>query len=362
MTQNQIHQFRIKLLTWFREAKRPLPWRSAGSWYATFLSEFLLQQTQVEQALPYYERFITTYPSIGDLAAAGEEDVLSLWSGLGYYSRGRNMLKAARQIIERYSGRFPEDYDEALSLPGIGPYTASSILSIAFNKPYPVVDGNVIRVVSRLLVIDEDVRLNRTKKRIFNACKEMLAPGDPGAFNEAVMELGALVCKPLNPLCSSCPVQSYCGAYAVDSQYRLPHKSPGRKNREKKQIVFAVRRADDLLLVKRPESGLLASMWELPAVESDYLELPEEKIYERLNSEYGVRAKIVRVSEPMVHTYSHFRLRYKPILLDISSGEVRSEHHVDWRWAGTETVHKLPVHRAHQKILEWIYKSEIKTE
>jgi len=316
----------------------------------------------VEQALPYYKRFIGRFPTISDLAEADEEEVLALWAGLGYYARARNMLKAARQIVNRHHAAFPRTMEEALELPGIGSYTAAAILSIAYHQPWAVVDGNVIRVISRLLALRDDVRQASVKRRIEAVSQDLIDPSRPGAYNEAVMELGATICKPKKPDCAACPVQTFCLAQKQELQEVIPFKSAVGKKKSKKQLVFAVKRNGQLLIVKRPSEGLLGSMWEFPSLESHRLTLSGEELRQQLKRGYGISGRILHVSEPLKHSYSHFSLTYRPVLVEMEEGEVRVTHHVDWRWQAEEEFRRIPLHRAHLKIFEWIQKLEVKTK
>ncbi len=200
--------FSSDLLDWYRKNKRDLPWRDCGDPYKIWISEIMLQQTRVDQATPYYYRFIERFPTVQKLAEAEIHDVLMAWEGLGYYSRARNLHMAAKEIMEKFNGTIPETWDEITQLKGIGPYTASAILSIAFNKKYAVVDGNVIRVLTRYFGIEDDVRLTSVKNRIQESSDELIDEQFPGDFNQALMELGAIVCTPANPNCDSCPVSS----------------------------------------------------------------------------------------------------------------------------------------------------------
>ncbi len=263
---NKLH---AALLDWFRQNKRNLPWRKNPHWYHTFLSEFLLQQTQVEQALPYYGKFLVTYPDISVLAKASEDEILNLWAGLGYYSRARNMVKAARQIQSEYHGHFPVEWKQALGLPGIGPYTAAAILSIAFNQPYAVLDGNVIRVLSRLHLIGDDIRLPASRHRFQTLANELLDRKKPGEFNEAMMELGATICLPRNPVCINCPLNSFCNAYKNNTVGKYPFKSAAAARKQMKHYVFLLECDQKLFIRQRPNKGLLARMWEFPYWEVD---------------------------------------------------------------------------------------------
>jgi len=356
------HSFRPILLSWFSLNKRALPWRQSDHWYPVFLSEFLLQQTQVEQALPYYEKFISRFPTVFDLARANQEDVLHEWTGLGYYSRARNMHKTARIISNKYNGIFPVDYQEVIALPGIGPYTAAAILSIAFSKKYAVVDGNVIRVITRLFSIKTDTRLEKTKKMIHSLCQGLIDPEKPGDFNEGLMELGATLCKPKQPLCGLCPVKKFCLSFKNGLQKSIPFKSAPPSKKEITQYVFAVRNNKDILHLKRPDKGLLASMWELPVIDVKNLENDHDCLTESLSKMYGINGRILTVSEKMSHTYSHIKLKYKAVLIEDIQGEIYLEEHTDIRWQKISSENIPSLHKAHQKVLDWIRSLEIKAE
>ncbi|MCI0589058.1 MAG: A/G-specific adenine glycosylase [Planctomycetes bacterium] len=255
---------RGRLLAHWRRGHRDLPWRRTRDPYAILVSEVMLQQTRVETVVPYYERFLRLFPTARALARAPLPRALAAWSGLGYYRRARMLREAARRIVADHGGRFPDDPESIRSLPGVGPYTAGALLSIAFGKPFAVLDGNVARVLSRLLALRGDPRRNR---RILEAAAAALVdPRSPGAFNQALMELGALVCTPRRPDCPRCPLRSLCRARALGIEAKIP---PTRRERTRRvEWASAVlRRRDRVLLVRRPDGGLLAGMWELPTVE-----------------------------------------------------------------------------------------------
>ena len=344
-------EFQEALLQWFEVNKRTLPWRERKDWYGVFLSEFLLQQTQVTQALPYFQKLIRTYPTVEALASASEDELLRHWAGLGYYSRARNLRKAAKVIVERFSGRFPQNYAEALSLPGIGPYTASAILSIAFNQPLPVVDGNVIRVITRVFNIGEDVRQTKTQKQIREIAAQLLPNQTPGRFNEAMMELGALTCQPTSPLCEQCPLQKWCLADRQGSVLKIPFKSPPAPKKHFYQFVLLFVATDGrLLTVKRPRNGLLASMWEFPTLETTPEELNTPEPIREFLSRYQTAAPIVLPQ--MKHIYSHISLRYRPLLLSVNLPfEFHSRFYVQQKWLQLESISSLALHNAHKKIL-----------
>lgn len=222
----EIHQ---KLKFWFQKEGRDLPWRHTTDPYYIWLSEVILQQTRVEQGLPYYWKFIERFPHIQDLAQASEDEVFRLWQGLGYYSRAKSLLKTAQRIESTLQGIFPQSYSDLLALPGIGPYTAAAIASFAFNKPQPVLDGNVQRVVSRCIQLEEPVESKKGRSQMQEWLNQSMSHKDPATFNQSMMELGALICLPRNPLCSRCPIQEHCLAYQAGSPEGYPIKTEARE-------------------------------------------------------------------------------------------------------------------------------------
>ena len=253
------------LLTWYRQNARRLPWRDEPTPYRVWISEIMLQQTRVEAVKPYYERFLQTLPDVRTLAEADEATYLKLWEGLGYYSRVRNLHKAANLVMERYGGELPRSYEELLTLPGIGPYTAGAIASIAYGIPVPAVDGNVLRVATRLMADPSNISDPKTKKRIENCLQFILPQEAPGTFNQAMMELGATVCLPNSaPQCEACPLHSLCAAGAQGNPCDFPVKAPKKARRIEERAVFLFLCDRKLALHSRPNQGLLAGLWELP--------------------------------------------------------------------------------------------------
>ena len=253
------------LIPWYEAHKRELPWRQDKEPYHVWLSEIMLQQTRVEAVKEYYRRFLTTLPTIADLAEAPEEQILKLWEGLGYYNRVRNLQKAAQTICADYSGVFPSEYAQIRSLSGIGDYTAGAIASICFDAPTPAVDGNVLRVYSRLLADDANIDLQTTKKRITGKLQETYPRKNPGIATQALMELGATVCVPNGaPRCDVCPVAEICQARKQDTWRDLPVRSEKKKRKIVDKTVFVLLTEDTVALHKRSASGLLAGMWEFP--------------------------------------------------------------------------------------------------
>ena len=259
----------VKPLTeWYRQNKRSLPWRDRHNAYYTWVSEIMLQQTRVVAVKEYYRRFVTALPTIPDLAEAPEEQILKLWEGLGYYNRVRNLQKAAQTICADYTGVFPSEYAQIRRLSGIGDYTAGAIASICFDAPTPAVDGNVLRVYSRLLADDANIDLQTTKKRITGKLQETYPRKNPGIATQALMELGATVCVPNGaPRCDVCPVAEICQARKQDTWRNLPVRSEKKKRKIVDKTVFILLTEDTVALHKRSASGLLAGMWEFPNVD-----------------------------------------------------------------------------------------------
>lgn len=254
------------LLQWYPDHHRDLPWRKTRDPYAIWVSEIMLQQTRVAAVIPYYERFLSELPDAKTLAAVSDDRLMRLWQGLGYYSRAKNLKRAAEIVVRQYGGRMPDTYEALLSLPGIGSYTAGAIASIAFGERVPAVDGNVLRVYARLMNNPSDVADPAVKTRVFDELKAVM-PKEPGMFNQALMELGATVCVPNGqPLCGACPLAAVCRAKAAGTAGLLPNKAPKKPRAIENRTVFALYDRGAPLLKKRPDKGLLAGLYELPNV------------------------------------------------------------------------------------------------
>lgn len=259
-----LRSLRKRLLDWFDRSKRDLPWRQDPTPYKVLVSEFMLQQTQVETVLPYFHRFIEVFPNFQALAEAEEEEVLRLWSGLGYYRRARNLRLAAQRIVEEHQGRFPNTLEEALALPGVGRYTAGAVMSIAYGERVPLVDGNVERVLSRLFVLREDFSTTKGTKAVWDLAEKLVPEVRPGDFNQALMELGALVCAPTGPRCLLCPLSKLCRAYREGVAEELPVKSRKQKQVKVEEVVLLLKCGGRWLLTNRNEEGLYEGMWQFP--------------------------------------------------------------------------------------------------
>ena len=339
------------LLNWFYENQRILPFRTDPSPYHVWLSEIMLQQTRVSAALPYYERFLAALPDIPALADCEEEKLHKLWEGLGYYSRVRNLQKAAKIVCEQYGGQLPADYAALRSLPGIGNYTAGAIASISFGIPVPAVDGNVLRVFSRLYNDDRLVTDPAVKKEFTARVMDHQPPAAPGDYNQALMELGALVCVPNGaPLCDQCPLASLCKARAAGTALSLPQKAAPKARRIEPVTLALVRSPEGILLQQRPEKGLLAGLWQPVLWENE--SLSAEEIRQRLET-LGVFCTDEAPSPlpAAKHIFSHIEWRMGGFCFSAKSGPVPA----NCVWAGEEQLkaeYTLPgAFKAYKKLL-----------
>lgn len=302
MTPEKIIEFQQKLLQWYTENARILPWREEPSPYRVWISEIMLQQTRVETVKPYFERFIKEIPTIEDLAKLPEDRLLKLWEGLGYYSRAKNLKKAAQMIVEKFHGQLPSDSKSLQSLPGIGPYTSGAISSIAFGQRTPAIDGNVIRVMARILAEERNVDDPKVKKNIENALERLLPEHSVGDFNQALMELGATLCIPKGmPKCLQCPVNSFCKGYYQDMAQYLPRKSPKKKRKIEQKTIEVMQWEDKFALRKRPEEGLLSNLWEFPQREG-HLSLEQCK---KEMKKHNIEVRRIISLPPSKHIFSH---------------------------------------------------------
>ena len=273
-----LEQIPIPLLEWYRDNARSLPWREDPTPYHVWLSEIMLQQTRVAAVLGYYSRFLEECPDVDSLARLPEERLMKLWQGLGYYNRARNLQAAARQIVEEHGGRFPSDYDSIRALKGVGDYTAGAIASIAFGQPVPAVDGNVLRVVARLTGDGDDISTPAMKAKVTGLLRPIIPLGAPGAFTQAMMELGATVCLPNGaPLCHRCPVADRCAAFREGRVDELPVKAKKKARRVEERTVWLLFWEDRVALRQRPAKGLLAGLWEYPDSLPEGMNLTEER-------------------------------------------------------------------------------------
>lgn len=337
-----LEQLPIPLLEWFRDNARRLPWRDDPTPYHVWLSEIMLQQTRVAAVLDYYRRFLDEVSDISALAALPEERLMKLWQGLGYYSRARNLQKAAKVIVEEYGGVFPSDYSAVLALPGVGEYTAGAVCSIALGQAVPAVDGNVLRVYARICGDCGDISTPQMKKRAAQAVRAVMPLDAPGAFNQALMELGATICLPNGaPLCEKCPARAFCAALAQGRIAELPAKAPKKPRRVEQRTVWMIHCGNRVALRCRPARGLLAGLWEFPN-ETEDGPLPETWGITTLSEEYAGQARHI-----FTHIEWHMTLRW---------AETGQDHLPNgWVWAGREELReKYAVPSAFERALELV--------
>lgn len=348
----QAPAIRNPLLTWFRAEARDLPWRKSRDPYHIWLSEILLQQTRVDQGLPYYERFLAALPTIVALANASEDEVLKLWEGLGYYTRARNLHKAARQVMEQHGGCLPDRAEVLQLLPGVGRYTAGAIASIAFGERVPVVDGNVKRVLTRLFNIAQPIEDTATDKKLWAIADALVPPSDPGDFNQGMMELGARICTPKKPDCASCPLVNECAAYKRNVQEKRPVRKP-KKAVPHKEIVVAVIERDGLYLIgKRGPDGMLAGLWEFPGGKLEAGESHQEALIRECAEELGVAVSVKGMIASVRHAYTHLKVTLNVYRCTILKGKPRSKVHTELQWVAPADFDVYAFPKANHKFLD----------
>ena len=335
------------LLAWYEENRRTLPWRGTDDPYRVWVSEIMLQQTRVAAVLPYYLRWMEALPTVEALAAAEEDTLMKLWQGLGYYSRARNLQKAARLIVEERGGRFPETYEALLALPGVGDYTAGAVASIAFHQAVPAVDGNALRVAARLTGIGENILDGKVRERFRGMIAAAVPPDRPGTFNQAVMDLGATVCLPGGaPLCDRCPLSDQCEARRQGLQASLPVRRKKAGRRVEELTVFLLLRNGTAALRQRESQGLLAGLWEFPHVPGTL----EESAAGGVVADWGLTALDWKRKITAKHLFTHVEWRMTGYLLT-----VRGEQE-DFTWADRGLLDRLAVPSAFGKFLGEVMK------
>lgn len=304
----------IDLISWYDHNKRDLPWRSEASPYTIWLSEIMLQQTRVETVIDYFTRFVSTFPDIFSLARASEDELLRLWQGLGYYSRARNLHKTAKIIAGQRQGEFPETVDELKKLPGIGDYTAAAIASMAFNKPEPAIDGNLLRIFSRLEYFTDKVLTARAKKEAYQFFKRIMAKERPGDFNQALMDLGSMICLPKGDIhCSRCPWQKSCKAHSYGKEIELPKRGEKKRRKLVEKTILLLFDSRQLVLQKRPSDGLLAGLYEFPHLEG---RLTKKELEGRLGKA-GLKAEVKKLPKQR-HLFSHLEWQMQAFAISFS--------------------------------------------
>jgi A/G-specific adenine glycosylase len=335
--------FSESLLTWYLPDSRGMPWRGANDAYQVWVSEIMLQQTRVDTVRSFYLRWMRQFPDVKSLAEASEQDVLKAWEGLGYYARARNLLKAARLIMEQYDGVFPSNLHGISSLPGIGAYTAAAIASIAFGLDEPAIDGNVRRVLVRVQNIRAPLGSPKAEDKFQTAARNLLAPGRAGDFNQAMMDLGSSICIPRQPRCSECPVHQFCAAYKAGTQAELPVKLPKPMVPTIQVIAAVIHKDAQVLIARRPSSGLLGGMWEFPGGKVEPGETDEEALKREIIEELGAKVQVGACLGDYKHAYTHFHVVLRAYDCELPHDEPQPLEASEIRWVEIKTLESFPM-------------------
>ena len=342
-----------RILTWYARHKRDLPWRNTRNPYFIWVSEVMLQQTQVDTVVPYYHRFLKQFPTVEALAKASLQEVLKAWENMGYYARARHLHAAAQEIVKRMGGMVPNTWDELIRLPGVGTYTASAIMSFAFGKSFPTVDGNAQRVLCRLYAIQGPIQRTSTQREIHDLAAQIIPPEDPGNFNHGIMELGATICKPRNPLCHACPVGDLCIAFQKGLQEVFPIMRK-RKPLPHKEMTAAVIRDNRgrLLIVQRPNQGLLGGLWKFPGGMRGPDETLQQGLRRQVREELGIGIRVRKALASVGHAYTHFRITLHAFQCARRNGKPRAIGCQKVQWVKIARLDDFPFSRADRKVIE----------
>ena len=351
MAAEMVADLRRSLLSWYRTQGRDLPWRRTRDPYAIWISEIMLQQTQVKTVIPYYERWLAKFPTVEVLAAADQQTVLKLWEGLGYYARARNLHKAAQQVVSEFGGVFPKDLGGAIALKGIGRTTAGGILSAAFNLPVAILDGNVKRVLARLVAFP--VVPNKASDALWKISEQVLDPRHPKDFNQAIMDLGATLCTRHNPACLLCPWQTHCAAYNQNAVTDFP-MTESRKPLPYKQIGVAVitDEQDNILIDRRKQEGLLGGLWEFPGGKIEPGEAVEDCVRREIKEELGIEIEVQDRLITIDHAYTHFKVTLNVFNCKHLSGDPQPIECDEVKWVTLDEIDEYPFPKANSQIIE----------
>ncbi len=342
--------FPTKLLKWYKKNYRQLPWRQTKNPYSIWISEVMLQQTTVQTVIPYFENWVEVFPDMTALSSAPLQKVLKVWQGLGYYQRARNLHAASKLIVKSHGGQIPKNYDVLKKLPGFGPYTTSAVLSLAFDLPYPVIDANVRRVLMRLMGLAKEANA-RFDNKLLNFLSPLLPNKNMGTFNQAMMELGALVCKPKNPACLLCPFPDVCKAFIQGKQEIIP--TPKKKSYKKiEAVVGIIKKENKFLIQKRPPHGLLAGLWEFPGGKMKSGETREQTLRREIREELLCEVQALRFLVTVRHAYTQFQ-----VTLHAFECELEQNPRLDkknQRWATLKNIHHYPLPSGSAKIVRFL--------
>ncbi len=341
-----------KLHAWYETTARDLPWRRTRDPYAIWISEVMLQQTQVSTVIPYFERWMRTLPTVNHLSRAERPAILRLWEGLGYYSRAMNLHQAACSIMRDHKGVFPRSLETFRSLPGVGPYTAAAVLSIAFDQDLAVVDGNVRRVLSRLVALRDDSRHAPWAGALHDLAQYILPQDTAATHNQAVMELGAVVCSPRSPGCTECCLSGSCAARAAGDPEAFPPRVVKRPIPQHHIAVALVLRRDRLLIAQRPYDGFLGGMWGLPEVRIQQVQQAEQSLREMLRDDFHLQIEVTDALPTVRHAYSHFKVTLHPRICVIRGEGLTAAEETPRRWVRPAELSEVAMPRANRKVLE----------
>lgn len=344
------------LLKWYNANKRGMPWRDSNNPYYIWISEIMLQQTQVETVKPYFERFIKAFPDVKTLAKADEQAVLKMWEGLGYYTRARNLHKASKIIVSEFKGKIPDSYSALTELPGLGMYSAGAISSIAFGEVVSAVDGNVLRVFSRLTEMSDDIAKQKTKENVFAELNKIIPSDSSGDFNQAMMELGATICKSKNPLCDSCPVQKYCSAYLSQKVSLYPVKKKTAERPHKQIAVGILIKNGRVLIAKRRDDQMLGGLWEFPGGKVEPGESADDCVVREFSEEVNIAVEIIHPLCQVDHAFSHFSITINVYICGYSHGKAKAVSGSEIKWVTPEKLTDYPFPKANQVIIKELMK------
>ncbi len=343
-----------QLISWYHQHKRELPWRKTKNPYHIWVSEVMLQQTQVSTVIPYYQKFIERFPDIGILAHADLQDILKIWEGMGYYARARHLHQAAVEVVQKFGGCVPDHWKDFRQLPGVGDYIASAVMSIAYNQPYPVVDGNVKRVLARLHTLEYPLNQSISYHKFYQTAVRLMDHNDPGTFNQAMMELGALICKPVNPHCCLCPIASHCSAFKQHRVADYPKKIHRPAPPVHYLVIGVIIKNGKTLILKRPEKGLLGGLWEFPTLRIKPDEIPEDACMRMIQEEYHLKVSIGSKLTRIRHAYTHFKINADVFMCTFISGRVKPKRLWDFQWVLFSDLKNYPFHRSNLKFIPMV--------
>jgi A/G-specific adenine glycosylase len=339
-----------QLLAWYAVNARRMPWRGSTDPYEIWISEVMLQQTRVETVIPYFVRWMETFPDIVSLSESDENQVLKHWEGLGYYSRARSILKTARIVCDRFGGKFPSAVKELLSLPGIGKYTAGAISSIAFGSKEAVLDGNVKRVLARVFAYGEPVNTPEGENHLWNIASSLVPDGNAGEYNQAVMDLGATICLPLNPKCDVCPISSLCESYKGNKQSTYPVLNEKMPIPHITVCAAIIMDQTKVLIARRPSKGLLGGMWEFPGGKQELGETLQDALVREIKEELGTEINVLDPFNIYKHAYTHFRVTLHAFLAEITGHPPRAIEASELKWVEISDLQNYPMGKIDRRI------------